>query len=68
MKVQELRNLTSKELEEKLLDLKKSLLELNYQRKTQTLQKPHLIRATRKDIARVLTILKERNEAEKKSS
>ena len=60
MKAGELRNLSKEELEEKLDNLKKNLFDLNYQRKYGKVEKPHLFREIKKDIARVLTIMKEK--------
>jgi len=60
MKARDLRVLPTEELENKLKELKKQLMELNFQRKTAKVEKPHLFKQIRKDIARILTILNER--------
>ena len=60
MKTKELRGLTREELIDKLNTLRKQLMELNFQRKTAHVEKPHLFKQTKKDIARILTILKEK--------
>ncbi len=65
MRNKEYRNLNKEELEEKLLELRKKLMELNFKRKTSRIEKPHLFRETKRNIARILTLLKEKvNERE----
>ncbi|MCM8820175.1 MAG: 50S ribosomal protein L29 [Candidatus Omnitrophica bacterium] len=59
MKAKELRLLTDSELREKLKDLQKQRMELEFKRQSYT-EKPHLFKVTKKDIARILTILNER--------
>jgi large subunit ribosomal protein L29 len=59
MKAKELRLLSVEELKEKLESLNKQLMELQFKRRT-GVEKPHLFKATKKDIARILTLLKER--------
>jgi len=60
MKAEELRKLTDDELKEKVIELKKKLMNLRFQNAVGGLEKPSEIRETKKDIARILTILKER--------
>ena len=60
MKAEELRKLTDDELREKLIELKKKLMHLRFQNAIGGLEKPSEIRATKRDIARILTILRER--------
>ncbi len=60
MKASELRKLTEEELKDKLLELKKKLMQLRFQNEIGALGKPSEIRETKRDIARILTILKER--------
>lgn len=60
MKVSEFRALSSEELLQKEKTFKKDLFELNYQRKLGAVEKPSRFKALKKDIARILTILKER--------
>jgi len=59
VKATELRNLTKQELEQKLEALKKSLFEMRTQAATGRIEKPSRISQTRRDIARVLTVLRE---------
>ena len=60
MKVKELRDLTVEELLKKQNDLKKELFGLNYERKIGQVEKPSRFGMLRRDIARILTILKEK--------
>ncbi|MBM7623990.1 50S ribosomal protein L29 [Sporohalobacter salinus] len=60
MKANELRELTSEELEHKLSDLKEELFNLRFQNATAQLDNPARIGEVRKSIARVKTILHER--------
>lgn len=60
MKAAELRKMTDEELKEKLLELKKNLMELRFKNAIGNLEKPSDIKATKRTIARILTILRER--------
>ncbi|MGI6574333.1 MAG: 50S ribosomal protein L29 [bacterium] len=60
MKAEELRDLTDKELQEKLLDSKEELFNLRFQLATAQLENPMRIRDVRKTIARIKTVLRER--------
>ena len=59
MKAAELRELTPNELELKLGELKKDLFQLRMQHATNQLENPMRIAVVRKDIAKVMTVLKE---------
>ena len=59
MKANEVRKLSSTELETKLIDLKKDLFNLRLQHATNQLDNPIRIAEVKKDIARVKTILRE---------
>lgn len=63
MKASELRELSTSELENKLSELKAQLFTLKM-KKFISLENPLKIRHIRKDIARILTILKEREKGE----
>lgn len=63
MKPKELREVPKEELEQKILSLKEELFNLRYQAKTGRLEKSSRIRNTKKDIARINTIIKEKNNA-----
>ena len=60
MKAAEIRNLSESELESKLIDLKKDLFMLRMQHATNHLDNPVKISAVRRDIARVKTVLREK--------
>ncbi len=59
-KAPELRNLSRQELKEKLVTLKKSLYELRVKKATGRMEKPSKVSEARRDIARVLTVLGEK--------
>ena len=60
MKAKELKNLSVEKLEEKLQDLKKDLFMLRMQHATNQLDNPMQIAAVKKDIARIKTIIREK--------
>ena len=60
MKAQEIRQLTTEEIVEKIKNGKSELLNLRMQNARGALEKPHKLNALKKDIARMMTILKER--------
>ena len=60
MKAAELRELSSAELDQKLSDLKSELFNLRFQHAINQLENPMRIKAVKKDIARVKTILRAR--------
>ncbi|MFA5015831.1 MAG: 50S ribosomal protein L29 [Actinomycetota bacterium] len=60
MKISEIKELTKEELETKLADIKKSLFNLKFQKATGQLNSPVKIRNLRKDIARIKTLIKEK--------
>ena len=60
MKAPEIRSLSTDELETKLNDLKKDLFMLRMQHATNHLDNPVKITAVRRDIARVKTVLREK--------
>ena len=57
----ELRGLSGKELNAQVLELKEELFNLRFQSATGQLQSTARLREVRKDIARVYTVLQERN-------
>ncbi len=61
MKASELRNKSGEELEAMLKDLKTELFNLRFQHAINQLENPHKISETKKDIARVMTIIAEKN-------
>ena len=60
MKAKELKNLSVEELAKKLDELKKDLFMLRMQHATNQLDNPLQIATTKKDIARVKTIIREK--------
>ena len=60
MKTNEIRKLTSSDLEKELVELKSELFKLRFQLATNGLDNPMKIRNTKKDIAKIKTILRER--------
>ncbi|MDI3529731.1 MAG: large subunit ribosomal protein [Thermoanaerobacter sp.] len=60
MKAREIRELTNEELLQKLSELKAELFNLRFQLATGQLDNPMRIRDVRKTIARIKTILRER--------
>ena len=61
MKVKELRELSTEQLEKKLAELKSELFNLRFQLAINQLENPNRIPEVRHDIARVLTLLREKN-------
>ena len=57
----ELRGLTRAELNAKVVELKEELFNLRFQHATGQLESHGRLRAVRKDIARIYTVLQERN-------
>ena len=64
MKAKEIRELSVEELEVKLTELKKDLFNLRLQNATNQLDNPTRIAEVKRDIARVNTILRERELSE----
>ncbi|NLY54629.1 MAG: 50S ribosomal protein L29 [Firmicutes bacterium] len=60
MKVKEIRNMSEAELEQKLVDLKDELFNLRFRSVTGQLDNPMRIKEVRKSIARIKTVLRER--------
>ena len=60
MKINEIRDLSTQELEDKIKDLKEELFNLRFQNATNQLDNPMSIVSVKKDIARVKTVLKEK--------
>jgi large subunit ribosomal protein L29 len=67
MKASELRDMTIKELDNKLAELKSELFNLRFQLATGQLDNPMRIKVVRKDIARVKTVTRERELKELKA-
>ena len=61
MKVKEIREMTAEELSAKLVELKKELFNLRFQHAVNQLENPHKITEVKREIARVMTVLNEKN-------
>lgn len=60
MKASEIKNMTVQELDEKLKELKGELFNLRFQHAINQLDNPHKIADVKKDIARVMTVIREK--------
>ena len=66
MKVNEIRNLSDKEINEKIVSCKEELFNLKLQQATGALENPSRIKELRHEVARMKTVLRERkNEGDK---
>ncbi|MBJ3784128.1 MULTISPECIES: 50S ribosomal protein L29 [Devosia] len=63
MKASDVRAKTADELKDQLVDLKKEQFNLRFQRATQQLEKPARVKEVRRDIARIKTVLGQKNAA-----
>ena len=61
MKASELRQMSVEQLNAKLVELKEELFNLRFQLEVQQLENPHKIKEVKHDIARVMTVLREKN-------
>lgn len=64
LKANELRDLTDEELIDKMAETRKQLFNLRFQHATGQLDNPRKLRLVRQDIARIMTIQGERQQAE----
>ena len=64
MKITEIREKTTEELNAELREKKDALLHLRFQHAINQLDNPHKIVETKKDIARILTAIREKELAE----
>ena len=60
MRISEIKEQTKEELEAKLADIKKSIFNLKFQKAKGKLENPVKIRNSRKDVARIKTLLREK--------
>ena len=65
MKASNVRELNNEELTAKLVDLKKELFNLRLSHATGQLSNPLALNSVKKDIARIKTVLREREQANK---
>lgn len=68
MKISEIRNLSIEDLKNKLKDFKSELFNLRFQLAVNQLENPMRIKAVRKDIARVQTVIREKELSEEASA
>ena len=61
MKAAELKKMSVEELNKKLAELKDELFKLRFQHAINQLDNPHKIADVKKDIARVMTVITEKN-------
>jgi large subunit ribosomal protein L29 len=61
MKAQELREMSPEQLNAKLGELKEELFNLRFQLAINQLDNPHKIKDVKHDIARVMTVIREKN-------
>ena len=64
MKVKEIRELSTEEINKRLVEAKEELFNLRFQQATGSLEKPSRIRELRHTVARMKTVLKEREMSE----
>ena len=67
MKVQEIRELSTDEIKTKIKESKQELLNLRFQQATGSLEKPSRIRDLRHTVARMKTVLRERENSSKEA-
>jgi large subunit ribosomal protein L29 len=67
-KIADLRNLSSDQLHEQLLSLKKEQFNLRFQKATGQFEKTHRVAEIRKDIARIQTLLTAQKAASKSAA
>lgn len=60
LKTSEIRKMSTEDILKKIDELKNELFDLNMKKATASLEKPHKIKKNRKDIARMKTVLAER--------
>jgi large subunit ribosomal protein L29 len=60
MKMIEIKDMTNEEIENKIIELKKQLLDLRFQLATGTLNETGEIKNTKKDVARLMTALNQK--------
>ena len=61
MKAKEIREMTADELNAKLKELKSELFTLRFQHAINQLENPHKLVDVKRDIARVMTVISEKN-------
>ena len=67
MKVEEIRGLSEKEREEKIVDFSQEIFNLRFQLATAKIENPSRLRGLRRDIARLKTVQRENRTSDKSS-
>jgi large subunit ribosomal protein L29 len=67
LKAKQLRELSEEDLAVKLRDTRRELFNLRFQHATGQLDNPHKLSVTRREIARLLTLMQEREDARRES-
>jgi large subunit ribosomal protein L29 len=60
MKTSDIRKMSVEDINSKIIEIKNELFELRMKQATGSLDKPHMINAKRKDVARLKTVLTEK--------
>lgn len=68
MKIYQIREMSTEEIKKRILEEQKNLVDLRFQHELKNLTNTAKLRLTKKDIARMKTILKEREMQEAKNS
>lgn len=68
MKIQEIREQTIKELQAKKRDLSQEIFNLRIQQSSGQLERPHMLRQLRRQIARIETVITEKSRAAKETA
>lgn len=68
MKMNDIRKLATKDLNKKLEENKKELFNLKFASATGSLEKPHRIKELRHEVARIKTVIREREISEVKEA
>ena len=61
MTVQDIRTMSDQDMDQKILEIKKTLLDFRIKQATRQSFKPHLIKRYKKQLAQIMTIKHERN-------
>lgn len=68
MKTAEIKELTAKELVSRKRELREEILNLRVQQQSGQLEKPHMLRTLRRNVARIETVLSQKKEGTAKKS
>ena len=68
MKMAEIRKLANEDLNKKLEEIKKELFNLKFASATGTLEKPHRIKELRHEVAKIKTVIRERELSSKEEA